>query len=36
VSFAITEDKIFLEDWNGYTFTLDFDGKLLGETRPQS
>ncbi len=34
VPFAITDDKIFLEDWNGYKFTLDFDGNLLGKTRP--
>ena len=34
-TFAISNDKIFLEDWNGYKFILDLDGKLLQETQPQ-
>ena len=34
-SFAIVYDRIFLEDWNGYKFILDLDGKLLQETQPQ-
>jgi len=31
-SFAVTDDRIYLEDWNGYKFILDLDGKLLQET----
>ena len=34
-SFAIADDRIYLEDWNGYKFILDLDGKLLQETQPQ-
>ena len=33
-SFAIADDRISLEDWNGYKFILDLDGKLLQETQP--
>ena len=33
-TFAISNDQIFLEDWNGYKFILDLDGKLLQETQP--
>lgn len=35
-TFAISNDKIFLEDWNGYKFILDLDGNLLQETKPKS
>jgi len=35
-SFAIADDRIYLEDWNGYKFILDLDGKLLQETKPKS
>lgn len=35
-TFAISNDKIFLEDWNGCKFILDLDGKLLQETKPKS
>lgn len=34
-SFAIADDRIYLEDWNGYKFILDLDGKLLQVTQPQ-
>ena len=34
-SFAIADDRIYLEDWNGYKFILDLDGKLLLETQLQ-
>lgn len=34
-SFAIADDRIYLEDWNGYKFILDLDGKLLQETQLQ-
>jgi len=34
-SFAIADDRIYLEDWNGYKFILDLDGKLLRETLPE-
>ena len=34
-SFAIADDRMYLEDWNEYKFILDLDGKLLQETQPQ-
>lgn len=33
-SFAIVDDRIFLEDWNGYKFILDLDGNLHQQTKP--